>query len=147
MSTESKCPFHHAGNGRSNRDWWPKQLNLKPLQHASQSDPMGEGFDYAKEFESLDLAAVKRDLLALMTEARAVAAALGYDFGAVDIEGLRRAAPDHKPSILQDHEAGRPMEIDALVRAPLAFARHAGVATPVLDSIAAQAIALSGSAR
>lgn len=91
-----------------------------------------------------ELAAI---LLALMTEARAVAAALGYDFGAVDIEGLRRAAPDHKPSILQDHEAGRPMEIDALVRAPLAFARHAGVATPVLDSIAAQAIALSGSAR
>ncbi|MBO9664197.1 catalase/peroxidase HPI [Dokdonella sp.] len=70
MSTESKCPFHHAGNGRSNRDWWPNQLNLKPLQHASQSDPMGERFDYAKEFESLDLAAVKKDLLALMTDSQ-----------------------------------------------------------------------------
>lgn len=86
-------------------------------------------------------------LLALMTEARAVAAALGYDFGPVDLAGLRQAAPDHKPSILQDHEAGRPMEVDALVRAPQAFARHAGVATPVLDAVAAQAITLAARAR
>lgn len=86
-------------------------------------------------------------LLVLMTEARAVAATLGYDFGAVDIESLRKAAPDHKPSILQDHEAGRAMEIDALVRAPQAFARHAAIATPVLDAVAAQAIALAGRAR
>lgn len=86
-------------------------------------------------------------LLTLMTEARAVAAALGYNFGPVDLEGLRGAAPDHKPSILQDYEAGRPMEIDALVRAPQAFARHAGVATPVLDAVAAQAIALAARAR
>lgn len=81
-------------------------------------------------------------LLQLMAEARAVAAALGYDFGAVDIAGLRQAAPDHKPSILQDYEAGRPTEIDALVRAPQAFARHAGIATPALDAVAAQAIAI-----
>lgn len=86
-------------------------------------------------------------LLVLMAEARAVAAALGYEFGPVDREGLRRAAPDHKPSILQDYEAGRAMEIDALVRAPQAFARHAGVATPVLDALAAQAIALADRAR
>ncbi|WP_326914666.1 ketopantoate reductase family protein [Sphingopyxis chilensis] len=97
-----------------------------------------------------DLAAddqLAETLLVLMAEARAVAASLGYDFGPVDREGLRRAAPDHKPSILQDYEAGRAMEIDALVRAPLAFARHAGVATPALDAVAAQAIALADRAR
>lgn len=72
MSTESKCPFNHAaGGGTTNRDWWPKQLNLKILhQHSSLSDPMGEGFDYAKEFKSLDLAAVKQDLRALMTDSQ-----------------------------------------------------------------------------
>jgi catalase-peroxidase len=58
-----------TGRGRSNQDWWPDQLNLKILhQHSPLSDPMGEGFDYAGEFESLDLAAVKRDLRALMTD-------------------------------------------------------------------------------
>jgi catalase-peroxidase len=67
MSTEPKCPFNHGG-GMSNRDWWPNQLRLDLLrQHSSKSDPMGAGFDYAKEFKSLDLAAVKRDLAALMT--------------------------------------------------------------------------------
>ncbi|WP_407316058.1 catalase/peroxidase HPI [Pseudomonas sp. nanlin1] len=72
MSTESKCPFNHAaGGGTTNRDWWPNQLNLKILhQHSSLSDPMGEGFDYAKAFKSLDIAAVKRDLHALMTDSQ-----------------------------------------------------------------------------
>jgi catalase-peroxidase len=72
MSTETKCPFNHAaGGGTTNRDWWPKQLNLKILhQHSSLSDPMGDGFDYAKEFNSLDLAAVKKDLLAVMTDSQ-----------------------------------------------------------------------------
>jgi len=72
MSTETKCPFHHAaGSGKSNRDWWPNQLNLKILhQHSSLSDPMGEGFNYAEAFKSLDLAAVKKDLLALMTDSQ-----------------------------------------------------------------------------
>jgi catalase-peroxidase len=68
MSTEAKCPFTHtAGAGPSNRDWWPNQLNLRMLQ---QSDPMGKDFKYAKEFKSLDLAAVKKDLVALMTDSR-----------------------------------------------------------------------------
>jgi catalase-peroxidase len=69
MSTESKCPFHHAaGGGPSNRDWWPNQLKLELLhQHSCKSNPMGKDFDYAKEFKSLDLAAVKKDLAALMT--------------------------------------------------------------------------------
>ena len=72
MSTETKCPFNHAaGGGTTNRDWGPKQLNLKILhQHSSLSDPMGDGFDYAKEFNSLDLAAVKKDLLAVMTDSK-----------------------------------------------------------------------------
>jgi catalase-peroxidase len=72
MSTEAKCPFTHtAGGGTSNRDWWPGQLNLKILhQHSPLSDPMGQGFSYAKEFKSLDLAAVKKDLSALMTSSQ-----------------------------------------------------------------------------
>jgi len=72
MSTESKCPFHHAaGTGQSNRDWWPHQLNLRILhQHSDLSDPMGGDFDYAEAFKSLDLAAVKSDLAALMTDSQ-----------------------------------------------------------------------------
>jgi catalase-peroxidase len=72
MANESKCPFNHAaGGGTTNRDWWPNQLNLKILhQHSSLSDPMGEAFDYAKEFKSLDFAAVKKDLEALMTQSQ-----------------------------------------------------------------------------
>jgi catalase-peroxidase len=72
MSTEAKCPFHHAaGGGTSNLDWWPNQLKVELLhQHSSKSNPMGEDFNYAKEFKSLDLAAVKKDLAALMTDSQ-----------------------------------------------------------------------------
>jgi catalase-peroxidase len=72
MTTEAKCPFlHAAGRGPSNRDWWPNQLNLKILhQHSSLSDPMGGDFDYAEEFKSLDLDALKQDLVALMTDSQ-----------------------------------------------------------------------------
>lgn len=72
MSTESKCPFNHAaGGGTTNKDWWPNQLNLNFLhQHSSLSDPMGEDFDYATEFKSLDLEAVKADLRAVMTDSQ-----------------------------------------------------------------------------
>jgi len=72
MSTEAKCPFvHKVGSGASNRDWWPNQLPLEVLhQHSSQSSPMGEDFNYADEFKSLDLAAVKKDLTALMTDSQ-----------------------------------------------------------------------------
>ena len=64
MSTEAKCPLHHtSGSGTSNRDWWPNQLRLEILrQHSELSNPMGDDFNYAKEFKSLDLAAVKKDL-------------------------------------------------------------------------------------
>src|SRR5687767_11411474 len=72
MSTEAKCPFHHAaGGGTTNRDWWPNELKLELLsQHSTKSDPMGEDFNYAKEFKSLDLAAIKKDLAALMTDSQ-----------------------------------------------------------------------------
>jgi catalase-peroxidase len=72
MSTQATSPFQYvAGGGTSNRDWWPNQLKLELLrQHSSKSSPMGENFNYAKEFKSLDLAAVKRDLAALMTDSQ-----------------------------------------------------------------------------
>jgi catalase-peroxidase len=71
-AAESTCPFNHtAGGGPSNREWWPNQLRLDLLhQHSSKSSPMGEDFNYAEEFKSLDLAAVKKDLAALMTDSQ-----------------------------------------------------------------------------
>jgi catalase-peroxidase len=70
--TEAKCPFNHtAGGGTSNRDWWPNQLRVDLLhQHSSRSNPMGEDFQYAQEFKSLDFAALKKDLAALMTDSQ-----------------------------------------------------------------------------
>ena len=82
MAEESKCPVaggaeregkyaekSDAMRAFANSDWWPEQLNLKGLQHDSPLvDPMGEEFDYVKEFESLDLSAVINDLKALMTD-------------------------------------------------------------------------------
>ncbi len=77
MSEESKCPVtgaSHApmtGQGTTNRDWWPNQLNLKILhQHSSLSDPMEEDFNYAEAFKTLDLKAVKQDLFALMKDSQ-----------------------------------------------------------------------------
>jgi catalase-peroxidase len=71
-TTAAKCPFSQANNaGTSSRDWWPDQLRLDLLhQHSGKSDPMGAAFDYRQEFNSLDLAAVKRDLAALMTDSQ-----------------------------------------------------------------------------
>jgi len=72
MSTEAKCPFNHAaGGGTSNFDWWPNRLKVELLhQHSSKSNPMDEDFNYAEEFKSLDLAALKKDLAALMTDSQ-----------------------------------------------------------------------------
>jgi catalase-peroxidase len=73
MAENDKCPFNHTagGGGTSNRDWWPNQLRLDILrQHSSKSNPMGEDFNYAKEFKSLDLDAVKKDLHKLMTDSQ-----------------------------------------------------------------------------
>jgi len=76
-SSEGKCPVMHGGaahttsGGTSNRDWWPNQLNLSVLhQNPPTGDPMGEGFDYAEEFKTLDLEAVKKDLHDLMTDSK-----------------------------------------------------------------------------
>lgn len=77
MDNESKCPFMHGrrpdaptGN-TANEKWWPKRLDLKPLnQNAPQINPLGEAFDYRAAFEALDLEAVKRDLVALMTDSQ-----------------------------------------------------------------------------
>ena len=76
-NNESKCPFHGgsvkntAGQGTSNRDWWPNMLNLNILrQHSSESNPMGKDFDYAEEFKKLDLKGIKNDLVDLMTKSQ-----------------------------------------------------------------------------
>ena len=73
MSTEAKCPFNHAGGGgRGNRDWWPNTLRIDLLhQHSAKSDPMDPDFNYAKEFKSLDLKALKKDLEKVMTDSKA----------------------------------------------------------------------------
>ena len=83
MTTEAeKCPFGHTASGeaetsaeakrrRTNRDWWPNELNVDLLhQHSARSNPMGQDFNYAKEFKTLDLAAVKKDLEVLMTHSQ-----------------------------------------------------------------------------
>jgi catalase (peroxidase I) len=70
-SAESKCPFSGGTATHSNREWWPDQLNLQILhQHSNKSNPMDEKFDYAREFKSLDLNAVIKDLHALMTDSQ-----------------------------------------------------------------------------
>jgi len=67
----SKCPFSGGSRAYTNRDWWPNQLNLKVLhQHSTLSNPMDQGFDYAKEFNSLDLNVVIKDLRVLMTDSQ-----------------------------------------------------------------------------
>ncbi|MCQ4633018.1 catalase/peroxidase HPI [Shinella sp. CPCC 100929] len=70
--TAGKCPVAHAApKGRSNRDWWPDQLDVQILhQHSNLSDPLGKDFDYAEAFKTLDLDAVKQDLTALMTDSQ-----------------------------------------------------------------------------
>src|SRR5258708_5279178 len=72
MTDKIECPFNHAaGGGTTSRDWWPEQLRLDVLhQHSSLSDPMDVGFNYAKAFKSLDYAALKKDLLKLMTDSQ-----------------------------------------------------------------------------
>jgi catalase-peroxidase len=72
MSNEAKCPFNHAaGGGTTNKDWWPSQLRLELLsQHSTKADPLGTAFDYAAEFKKLDYFALKKDLLALMTDSQ-----------------------------------------------------------------------------
>ena len=71
MANDGKCPVTGGTRAHTNRDWWPSQLNLSILhRHSALSDPMGESFDYAKEFKTLDLNAVIKDLHALMTDSQ-----------------------------------------------------------------------------
>jgi len=72
MTSEAKCPFHHAaGGGTTNRDWWPNQLRVDLLnQHSNKSNPLGERFNYAEEFKKLDYKALKADLVKLMTDSQ-----------------------------------------------------------------------------
>ena len=71
MDDTTKCPFTGGTRGHRNRDWWPESLDIGVLhQQSKKSDPMGEAFDYAKEFKSLDLNAVIKDLHALMTDSQ-----------------------------------------------------------------------------
>ncbi|MBI2749657.1 MAG: catalase/peroxidase HPI [Burkholderiales bacterium] len=72
MTTEAKCPFHHAaGGGTTNTDWWPNQLRVDLLnQHSSKSNPLGETFNYAEAFKTLDYPALKADLVKLMTDSQ-----------------------------------------------------------------------------
>ena len=86
MSEENRCPV--AGSGTSNRDWWPNQLRLDILhQHSSKSNPMGEDFNYAKGFKSLDFKAVKKDLRELMTKSQ--------DWWPADFGTLRTSIHSH----------------------------------------------------
>nr|WP_315489756.1 catalase/peroxidase HPI [uncultured Rhodoferax sp.] len=72
MSSEAKCPFHHAASGgTTNKDWWPNQLRVELLnQHGNKSNPLGEAFNYAEEFKKLDYKALKADLVKLMTDSQ-----------------------------------------------------------------------------
>ena len=95
METEAKCPVMGGARrqtvaaARTNADWWPNQLNLKMLrQHSPLSDPLGAEFNYAKEFKSLDLDAVVKDLHALMTDSQDWWPA---DFGCDRLAALIRA--------------------------------------------------------
>ena len=118
MSSESKCPFHHAaGGGTTNKDWWPKQLKVELLnQHSSKSDPMGGDFDYSEEFNSLDLAAVKKDLAALMTDSRDVGAFIAHVFTTPghDNKSYDVSSPDllsfHQVAEIFTRELGRPVQ-------------------------------------
>jgi len=72
MTTEAKCPFHHAaGGGTTNKDWWPQQLRVDLLnQHSAKSNPLGDNFNYAEAFQKLDYQALKADLVRLMTDSQ-----------------------------------------------------------------------------
>ena len=71
MRSEAKCPYLHPGNGTTNKDWWPESISLKILnQHNDRTNPMRSSFNYAAEFEKLDLNSLKSDLTKLMTDSQ-----------------------------------------------------------------------------
>ena len=96
MDETTKCPFTGGSRAHTNHDWWPNQLDLGVLhQHSALSDPMGEAFDYSREFKSLDLTAVVKDLHALMTNSQDWWPA---DFGHYGPLFIRMAWPGRRPS-------------------------------------------------
>src|SRR5258705_2207942 len=106
MATEATCPFTHtAGGVVSNRDWWPNQLNLKMLP---LSDPMGKDFNYTKEFKSLDLAAVKKDLTAVMTDSQPRWPADFGPYGPLFIRMARHSTRTHRNPHRRAGGGGRP---------------------------------------
>ena len=93
--SEAKCPFHHAaGGGTTNKDWWPNQLRVDLLnQHANKSDPLGEQFNYAEAFKTLDYKALKADLNKLMTDSQDWWPADWGHYGGLGLCGGGRSTP------------------------------------------------------
>src|SRR5258708_29601333 len=106
--TAGKCPVVHGTTNvgmRSNKDWWPTQLNLRILRaNSPQSDPMGKAFNYAEEFKKLDYAGLKKDLAALMTDSQDWWPA---DFGHYGGVIIPLAAPAAGPYLLRAGRGGR----------------------------------------
>src|SRR5262249_38332072 len=110
MTTEGKCPVTNGAHGtkmpraRSNRDWWPNQLNLEILhQNSPLSNPMGEEFNYAEEFKKLDLDALKKDIEAVMTTSHDCSPA---DVGNAGPLFIRRPGPGAAPYGIADGRGG-----------------------------------------
>ena len=71
MSNTGKCPYHVAGQGTTNLDWWPNQLRVDLLnQHSERSNPLGETFNYAEEFKKIDYSALKGDIRKVLTDSQ-----------------------------------------------------------------------------
>src|SRR5246127_3904322 len=97
VTEQGECPFTGRTKERTNREWWPNQLNLQILnQHAPRSNPLGQSFDYAREFKSLDLDAVIKDLHALMTESQEWWPADFGHYGGVMIRMARHSAGTYR---------------------------------------------------
>src|SRR4051812_47668971 len=110
-----QCPFTGATRRHMNRDWWPDQLDLQVLhRNSSLSDPMGEAFDYAKEFKSLDLDAVIKDLHALMTDSQPWWPADFGHYGPLFIRMAWHSAGTYRIADGRGGGGGRPSRLEPL---------------------------------